>query len=96
MKKDLHTTKKQLYTLDRRIMYQVEIAGTREDDWSIWIDNLTVQNKLDELGFEKTVIKGELDQAGLLGLIRRLIYLGFPLVSVKSFPVSTNGDKPKK
>jgi hypothetical protein len=43
---------------------------------------LDTQSETDPSGFVTTTLSGSFDQAALLGLLRRLYYLGYPLISV--------------
>ena len=70
------------FTLDQPINYQVKIAGQLSENWSDWINEMNIQIEADTSGFATTTLTGILDQATLIGLLRRLYYLGFPLISI--------------
>ena len=70
------------FTLDQPINYQVKFAGQLSENWSDWIDEMDIQIETDASGFATTTLTGTLDQAALIGLLRRLYYLGFPLISI--------------
>jgi hypothetical protein len=70
------------FTLDQPINYQVKIAGQLSENWSDWINEMNIQIEADTSGFATTTLTGTLDQAALIGLLRRLYYLGFPLISI--------------
>ncbi len=69
-------------TLDQPIIYQIRVAGHLEANWSDWIEEMTVTAEQKAEGFSVTTLTGTFDQAALLGLLRRLYYLGLPLISV--------------
>lgn len=69
-------------TLDQQIIYQIKISGHLSVNWSDWIEKMTVTAEYDDVGSIVTTLTGSFDQAALQGLLRRLYYLGFPLISV--------------
>lgn len=69
-------------TLDQPIIYQIRVAGCLEANWSDWTEGLTVTAEQTAGGLPVTTLTGTFDQAALLGLLRRLYYLGLPLISV--------------
>ena len=73
---------KRTLTLDQPITYQIKVPGRIDKNWLNWVDNMTitVDNTGDDLPV--TTLTGMLDQAALLGLLRRLYSLGLPLISV--------------
>ena len=71
-----------LFTLDERITYQIQIAGQLSETWSDWIDNMDCQLITYPSGLITTNLTGSFDQAALIGLLRRLYSLGYPLISV--------------
>ena len=72
-----------IFTLDRPIPYQIQIAGALSENWSDWIELLDIRSETDPSGFVTTTLFGSFDQAALIGLLRRLYYVGYPLISVK-------------
>ena len=70
------------FTLDQPINYQIKIAGPPSENWSDWIDKMDIQVDADTSGVTTTTLIGTVDQAALIGLLRQLYYLGFPLISV--------------
>ena len=70
------------FSLDRPITYQIIIAGQPGENWSAWIDQMEIYIETDPSGFATTTLTGTVDQAALIGLLRQLYYLGFPLISV--------------
>jgi hypothetical protein len=74
---------KQKLTIDRPAVYQIKVPGELDEKWSHWAGEMTVTvvgSKDDNLPI--TTMTGTLDQAALLGLLRRLYTLGLPLISV--------------
>ena len=70
------------FTLDQPITYQIKVAGRISKNLSDWIDKMEIQSETDTSGFTTTTLTGMVDQAALIGLLRQLYYLGFPLISV--------------
>ena len=77
MKKD-----KQKLTLDRPATYQIKVPGVLDERWSDWNGGMTVTIESNGDGLPVTTLTGNLDQAALQGLLRRLYSLGLPLISV--------------
>ena len=71
-----------IFTLDQPINYKIQIAGQLSENWSDWMDKTVVRVEKDASGLATTTLTGTFDQAALIGLLRRLYYLGFPLISV--------------
>jgi len=69
-------------TLDRPATYQIRVPGELGENWSDWIDEMTVTVDAEGDGHPVTTLQGSLDQAALQGLLRRLYSLGLPLISV--------------
>ena len=67
-------------TLDRPATYQIKVQGKLDENWPDWAGELTVTVETNSLSI--TTLTGHLDQAALLGLLRRLYSLGTPLISV--------------
>ena len=78
------------FTLDQPINYQIKIAGRPSENWSDWINEMDIQIETDASGFATTTLTRTMDQAALLGLLRQLYYLGFPLISVNCIPSRRN------
>jgi hypothetical protein len=70
-------------TLDRPAAYQIKVPGHLDESWVDWGDRMaaTVENEKD--GSPVTTLSGAVDQAALQGLLRRLYFLGLPLISVQ-------------
>ena len=73
------------FTLTRSIPYEIKIAGLPSENWSDWIETLNIKSETDPSGLITTTLTATLDQAGLIGLLRQLYSLGFPLISVNCF-----------
>ena len=69
-------------TLVRPAVYQIKIPGDLTGSSSEWVDQLEIRVEIDDAGNAVTILTGELDQAALHGLLRRLYTLGLPLISV--------------
>lgn len=70
------------FSLDQPLTYQIKIAGLLSENWSDWANKMDIQTEADASGFTQTTLTGIVDQAALIGLLRQLYYLGFPLISV--------------
>ena len=73
---------KQNLTLDRPATYQIKVLGHLDESWSDWTGGMTIKVGSDEEGLPFSTLTGKVDQAALLGLLRRLYSLGLPLISV--------------
>jgi hypothetical protein len=73
---------KQILTLGRPVTYQIRVPGELDESWQDWAGGMTVIVESDENRQPVTTLSGILDQAALLGLLRRLYTLGLPLISV--------------
>ena len=69
-------------TLDRPVTYQIKVPGTVGEGWSDWVSGMSIAVESEGDGPPATVLTGTVDQAALLGLLRRLYALGLPLISV--------------
>ena len=73
---------RQKLTLDRPVPYQIKVPGELGESWSDWIGGMTITVESEGCNPPVTVLTGNLDQAALQGLLRRLYSLGLPLISV--------------
>lgn len=73
------------FTLSQSIPYQIRIAGRASEYWCDTMDRVEVQIDTDPDGYATTTLTGTFDQAGLIGLLRQLYSLGYPLISVNCF-----------
>jgi hypothetical protein len=69
-------------TLDRSVTYQIKVPGEPNARWADRVEQMAVLVELDDGGLPVTTLTTTTDQAGLLGLLRRLYSLGLPLISV--------------
>ena len=69
-------------TLDQTLVYQIKISGQLNENWSDWIEKMVVEVECMDDSSPVTTLTVTVDQAALQGLLRRLYYLGLPLVSV--------------
>ena len=74
--------KKNRLTLDQLVQYSIVVPGYLNEEWSDWIEGLSISVEVDMNNQPITTLSCCLDQAGLQGLLRRLYALGLPLISV--------------
>ena len=79
---------KRKLTLYRPAAYQIKVPGLLDERYMDWADGLTVVNESGEDGLPITTLSGSMDQAALLGLLRRLYSLGLPLISAVCLDVN--------
>lgn len=77
----------QKLTLDRPATYQIKVPGGLDQRWSDWYGGMTITVGRDDNGLSVTTLTSTVDQAALLGLLRRLYALGLPLISVNCIEV---------
>ncbi|MGD8815056.1 MAG: hypothetical protein PVI78_11345 [Anaerolineales bacterium] len=70
-------------TLGQPSIYQIKLPGVIDLSQADWGGNLEISVESDGDGSPSTILIGELDQAGLHGLLRRLYSMGIPLISVR-------------
>ena len=70
-------------SLDRPAPYEIKVPGQLDQSWADWIGGLTIRVESEGEGPPITILSGEIDQAALQGLLRRLYSLGLPLISVR-------------
>jgi hypothetical protein len=74
--------RKQKLTLDRPAVYQIKVPGGLDESWLDWGREMSISvGSKDEEPI--TTLTGTLDQAALIGLLRRLYSLGVPLILVE-------------
>ena len=71
-----------IFTLAQPITYEIKIAGHLGENWSDWLEKIDIHTEIESPGLSTTVLTGTFDQAGLIGLLRHLYSLGYPLISV--------------
>ena len=72
----------QKLTLDRPATDQITVPGYLDENWAEWDGRMAVTIENESGRPPVTVLTGAVDQASLLGLLRRLYALGLPLISV--------------
>ena len=82
MNKQAKNCGRSIFTLDQFIPYHIRIAGQPGENWSNWIEPTDIHIETDTSGLVTTILTVTFDQAALLGLLRRLYHLGYPLISV--------------
>ena len=90
--KRVHDCDRSIFTLYQPITYQIKIAGRLGENWSDWISEMDIQVEADATGLTTTTLTGTVDQAALIGLLRQLYYLGFPLIAVNCIQSHRNED----
>lgn len=78
------------FTLSQQAVYRIRVAGTLDADWSGWLDDCSVSTDEQRV---TTLVVFTRDQAELHGVLRRLYYLGLPLLSVCQRVPDGDGDK---
>jgi hypothetical protein len=73
---------RQKLTLDRPTTYQIKVPGVIDVSQSDWVGTMLISVESDADGTPITTLAGEIDQAALHGILRRLYSLGLPLISV--------------
>jgi hypothetical protein len=73
---------RQKLTLDRPANYQIKVPGELDESWSDWAGGMTITVESEGDGPPVTTLTGNVDQAALQSLLRRLYSLGLPLISV--------------
>ena len=77
----MNNKKKQKISLDQKATYRITVQGKLNNDWSDWVEDLSIEFGNDDMGNVITTLTGRFDQASLQGLLRRFYSLGIPLVS---------------
>lgn len=62
--------------------YEIRVPGKLDASFLDWFGDLTVAEEMLEGEILLSKISGVFDQAGLLGLLRRLYAYGLPIISV--------------
>ena len=75
--------KKPQLTLDQSVVYQLKVPGHLKQGLLENGGTLTLEIGYDEVKRPTTILTGTLDQAALIGLLRRLYSLGLPVISVE-------------
>ena len=62
--------------------YRIRVPGHLDESHSDWVENMRITVESDDDHNPITTLTITVDQAALLGLLRRLYSLGLPLISV--------------
>lgn len=68
-------------TLDCPATYEIKVPGHLDESWTEWNGGMTVTVESGGDGPPVTTLTGNVDQAALQGLLRRLYSIGLPLIS---------------
>jgi hypothetical protein len=79
-------SKKKL-TLDRPAVYQIRVPGHLVSSWLDLGQEMTLTIGSNQYDQPISTLTGRVDQAALLGLLRRLYAVGLPLISVECLEV---------
>ena len=80
--KNINNCDRSIFTLAQPITYEIKIAGHLGENWPDWLGKMDIHTEIESPGLPTTALTGTFDQAGLIGLLRQLYSLGFPLISV--------------
>ena len=69
-------------TLDAPATYEIKVPGELDENLAHWIEGLTITVESSESGPSISTLTCCVDQAALLGLLRRLYAYGIPLISI--------------
>jgi hypothetical protein len=62
--------------------YRIKVLGRLDESWQDWAGEMTISFDLDPDDQPITSLTVSVDQAGLMGLLRRLYTLGLPILLV--------------
>ena len=79
-------------TMDRPTIYQIRVPGVLNKGCYDWSMNMEVNVEIADKRALITTLTGILDQAALIGLLRRIYSLGLPLISVNCVECDSEGD----
>jgi hypothetical protein len=69
---------------DNPVIYQITVQGYLDKSRADWFDGMDIEPQVDADGRSVTKLTGTVvDQAALLGLLRKLYDLGLSLLSIK-------------
>lgn len=74
--------KKQNPSLDQPATYRIKVPGVLDESWFDLDKRLFVKFEHNNKGLPVSTLTGTMDQAALMGLLRRIYSLGIPLISV--------------
>jgi len=68
---------------DRPGAYEIRVRGSLADNWSDWFEGMTIEHGISPEGIPITTLSGTVvDQAALIGILRKLHNLRLQLLSV--------------
>lgn len=76
--------------------YQIKVPGELDESWVDWAGDLRVTVDCESGDQVVTTLTGTIDQAALLGLLRRLYALGLPLISVNWIEEEDVSEQPEE
>ena len=83
-------------SLHQPVTYQIKVPGQLDESWSDWAGGLTIAIESEGPGPPVTTLTGDLDQAALQSLLRRLYSLGLPLIAFNCVACSLKDDDEPK
>jgi len=89
-KKKTDECDRSIFSLAQPITYEIKIAGHLGENWPDWLGKMDIQTEIESPGLPTTALTGTFDQAGLIGLLRQLYSLGYPLISVNCIQMHEN------
>ena len=81
-KKKIDKCDRSIFTLAQPITYEIKIAGHLGENWPDLLEKIDIHTEIESPGLTTTALTGRFDQAALIGLLRQLYSLGYPLISV--------------
>jgi hypothetical protein len=69
-------------TMDQAALYKIQVPGNLPEDWLNREERMGIQVTTSQGGSSITTMTGKLDQAALIGLLRKLYSLSLPLLFV--------------
>ena len=88
--KNINNCDRSIFTLAQPITYEIKIAGHLGENWPDWLGKMDIHTEIESPGLSTTALTGTFDQAGLIGLLRQLYSLGYPLISVNCIQMHEN------
>lgn len=83
---------KQKINLDRFLTYETVVPGHLHAQMLDSDENLKISLGFDQYGEPISTLKSNFDQASLHGLLRRLYFLGIPLISVHCLDIEKSDE----
>ena len=62
--------------------YQIKVMGRLSAGWQDWAGDMSLTYAMGQDDQPISILTGPVDQAGLIGLLRRMYSLGLPIISV--------------